>query len=71
MRRSALALLGTMGLLALVLQLKSQARAASVLTPLGESAEAWKLVMKVRVTNSKLAAPVAFTLLYARTNQPR
>ena len=30
-----------------------------------------KLVMKVRVTNSKLAAPVAFTLLYARTNQPR
>ena len=74
--------------------------ATSVLTPLGESAEAsfdvktatlqqtvaatggrkmnefrfdevGKLVMKVRVTNSKLAAPVAFTLLYARTNQPR
>jgi hypothetical protein len=74
--------------------------AARVLTPLGESAEAsfdvktatlqqtvtatggrktnafrfdeaGKLVMKVRITNGRLAAPVAFTLLYARANQPR
>lgn len=32
--------------------------------------EAGRLVMEVRVTNSRLAGPVEFTLLYTRKNEP-